>query len=572
MTTGTYIKIAALCISISACATFSDKPPPISDLTKLDSIDFDNLDYSSFQHRRELAAERLRLNNIPESFYDNLDPTLPIAKIRQSIIDDKDLKKAIKVELERLLAVWPGNHPKLDVIVTEDTQYGAETSPGGTINISLGVLKEATSLDEFNFVLAHEMSHALLNHFNTDELINEQQRASALLLGGAVLLDQLASKKRRESAEQGNPELGTGGKIALAAGSIVLVNNENRRHQWQRREEIEADRLALDLLLRRGLSQSGAINSLERLVSTNKEIKRLRGMACGQKKTFMHSLLTKALNKNTTNRSSSNRQIKQANKFWASTNSTRPSTKKAQLNQAEITAISNIDCDDDPNAAFVGLFLDQRTHPEAEVRLQNLQLYYDRHYETRSITALTKPKENETVITLLSPKGPVIRSLKANDAQAALNSGAIDEALKIAYSALDGANDATPLLRDIMFQIRMKQYETTQNSSFREKAMTNLEISVGQDRAYSKHYQILASMQEEDGNVDKAIATLKKAINRFGPTKANINELFRLYYLESGEIGLKNALAHCNNLWFRIYESLCIPSAKALLSTEESNV
>ncbi len=105
--------------------------------------------------------------------------------------------------------------------------------PGGKIIVYAGILEYMENSDELAFVLAHEVSHALLDHSRTQQSVEQTKNSiSNISWIGSFALDMMG--------------LGGAGDLTRAAinvahaGSNLLVTQP-----WGREHELEADKLGL---------------------------------------------------------------------------------------------------------------------------------------------------------------------------------------------------------------------------------------------------------------------------------------------------------------------------------------
>lgn len=143
---------------------------------------------------------------------------------------------------------------KVKVRATSD--LAASATADGNIFIGLSWLIYAQSEDEIAAIIAHELSHILLGHFNADIVTNVQDRINSMGEMGVVLKtaaekNQLASKNDQQLLQRLQLLKDITDIVALPA--------------WGRKQEREADLLAIDLLAKAGYSPSAMITVHEKL-------------------------------------------------------------------------------------------------------------------------------------------------------------------------------------------------------------------------------------------------------------------------------------------------------------------
>jgi Zn-dependent protease with chaperone function len=161
----------------------------------------------------------------------------------------------------RLIAVSGKTSVPGRVMLLASPTFDAITTPDGNVYVSLGFLESLESADEVAALLAHETSHALLKHHNSDILGDMQKKGQALY------------------------ELGVGAKTALSGRSTVAKGDAKTMREvqlageatdkvvlpaWGRGQEREADLLGLDLLVESHLSAPAMMSMLEKLQAWEK--------------------------------------------------------------------------------------------------------------------------------------------------------------------------------------------------------------------------------------------------------------------------------------------------------------
>jgi hypothetical protein len=136
-------------------------------------------------------------------------------------------------------------------------------SRDGEVHINLGVLAKAASEDEVAFILAHEVAHYLLGHgINRDGSLRAGRGTINVARGASVYGITLASRGGASVMAGGNRGAAVGLIAAVTAGeALIAIAGEVTDASYSRTQELEADRLGLDLLIRAGY-QPGATGSV----------------------------------------------------------------------------------------------------------------------------------------------------------------------------------------------------------------------------------------------------------------------------------------------------------------------
>ena len=156
--------------------------------------------------------------------------------------------------------------PKTDVPLTvriwaRDGVGEASAFPEGTVVIPIGLLPHVETEDELVALLAHETSHVVLGHHDSDWLDVYQNRVlgAAEVAFGAL---NALSEKIGMGEKDGFKKLS---KIAGVAESVYQISQDGLLPSWSREDEEQADLLGIDLMVRAGFDPDEAFTYLERL-------------------------------------------------------------------------------------------------------------------------------------------------------------------------------------------------------------------------------------------------------------------------------------------------------------------
>lgn len=168
----------------------------------------------------------------------------------------------------RLFKHWPcgGQPPRIHV--SAGLQYNAIAGADGHIVFNIGLLKSAESEDELAFFVAHEMAHVLRGHFSDEEtksIIASSTRTAGELVRAQGTLKQLDTKKSFKGNGKGKglshngPKFKDPKKVQHVNDKTYSVMNDIEdvvtmalAPHWNRRQEDEADLIAVDLMARAG--------------------------------------------------------------------------------------------------------------------------------------------------------------------------------------------------------------------------------------------------------------------------------------------------------------------------------
>lgn len=248
------------------------------------------IDYAKFEKRR---AENLKLGGTmtTKALAGGFAATSDLGSM--PVITDEAITKALALQAEKLLpeklgikgpqiefivvddlglyaaarAAGQGNEAIAAVLAKEAATFTVDAKSGGAIVVGLSALKVTKSYDELDFLLAHEMSHILYDHFS--ELETRETIDQILAVG--ILIASLVT--RSESAK-------TQEAVAWSAVGLIVANGLIGA-AWDRSQEYESDGLGYELLLESGMSAEGAMNIFEKLQQRDDAQKAYLDALCG---------------------------------------------------------------------------------------------------------------------------------------------------------------------------------------------------------------------------------------------------------------------------------------------------
>jgi len=217
------------------------KPTNLREFWQLQGVKgevYQNITKSGLQYklRKELEDEALEYINYVDN--NNLS------------FDDSYLQSYLysliyKIYPDRLNDGRPGI---LNIHIIKDLSPNAYIFPNGSLFITTGLLSTINSEEELIGVLAHEVSHFVLDHsiININKATARQKRAefwAAFATGVAAAADIYAASNNQYYTP-GALTMGT----AILAYSIAESVNQRFGLQYSREQEMEADKCAIDLM------------------------------------------------------------------------------------------------------------------------------------------------------------------------------------------------------------------------------------------------------------------------------------------------------------------------------------
>ncbi len=389
---------------------------------------------------------------------------------RPGVVPEARIEAKLNQIAARVLAVQPVTNVPIRFVVTGARGLGdASAMHDGVIGIPIAIIADVGSEDELAFVVAHEISHVLLNHHNAEWLASTNEKlanvaevglASAVELGAAYgFLDA------NNQAEMQKVQLITW----FAAQATLFLTETALTPSWSRDQEIEADLLAFDLVARAGYDVYEAPVFLERL------LKYFEGVETDPFAARRADLDARA---------ESTRDIGQAFMNFV---------EKARL---EFDALTTD--------------LEER-HPETQERLDSLVDYIDEHYEDKEdefdereairsgwAKFLAQPSVDE-LLTIYRASWETRNYIDVEDYKGAQQK---------AFAAIKGRGGSLALPRLNFALLRKLQGETT-------KQRLNLEYALKGPEPSFEVYRDTIRLYRDSGKIKAADALIDEAWTRF---------------------------------------------------------
>lgn len=392
----------------------------------------------------------------------------------------------------KLLATYPGVKPKIQVLISDSKAFSPYSTPYNELIIPIGMLTNATTDDEIAGLLAHELSHILLNHFARVEDQIKQRRLSDSLGTLATTAIQLTTSRVQLTPGKGlaiNQTSSATAQNLLSQAAIAktLLNGITDTlwyPTWQRAQEQQADYLAADLMVASGYSVKGFRNALKRLEDYQGKQKELGDVLAKQQQSLSNDLQNFA-------KIEANNMLVNPN-----LNNLASDATKVGLNMALQTVVN------------IGLYEKQQqetTHPEIKERLANDRNYWSREYQNESSRPASKQKLTEALA-----KPDSMATIKANElafnALQLVNNGDLKQAEKLSQLAVK-TDPTSPKPHYALAMLRKAQHKNDQ-------AIKELEAIPRWDGAsLSAHHEITSSLMMS-GQSKQALAYINKAEQR----------------------------------------------------------
>ncbi len=178
-----------------------------------------------------------------------------MAQAREKLPLNRDPEVATYLDSlgQRLARVVPDAPPNgFTFFLVHDPRINAFAAPGGYIGINSGLFQAAETEAQLAGVLAHEIAHVTQRHLAKAFAANQrnQYKTLAAVLAGIILAGQ-------------NPEAA---EAAIATGQAAEAQ---RRINYTRANEYEADRIGLQFLARAGYDPAGMVGMFELLAANS---------------------------------------------------------------------------------------------------------------------------------------------------------------------------------------------------------------------------------------------------------------------------------------------------------------
>jgi Zn-dependent protease with chaperone function len=386
-------------------------------------------------------AEQLQYKPAKEWLEQHTDKERQELVIRSQgfLIDDKRVGKEVTRIANRLLAQWPGKRPEINLFIgaqSSPLMYGASTSAAGEIFLRYGVLVQAESEDEVAAVIAHELSHVLLEH---NKKLNYRKWAKETVdtVSEARELYSLANSMEydKENRKINTDERAVSADLKkIASQSNVAEKFYASAHasMFSRSAEYEADILALDLMIAAGYAPRAMLITLERISHSYELANKVR-------KTLQEA-----------NRSFMDQQIKQLN---AAIKTDDPEQLKSD------TAISETLGKLEKQGIALSVGWLSRSHPNTDKRMTKVSDYLYSNYNRK--VRRRRLDHNSMDAFRTGYNGAVIQNIAAaSQSLSSLFADDLSDAEKLAKQAISGPTAENAFSRYAAYSVRSAQGKT----------------------------------------------------------------------------------------------------------------
>lgn len=234
--------LSLMALALSGCAQISMPDMPAMPLGAA------KVDPSITQYTAHFTGPAGNQSNIAQA----TPQSTQLQKRAQGIAANPEIDQYLNGVLARLQKSLPGTPTPARVYATPNTEFNASSFRDGGIYISYKALGALESEDELAAIIAHEYSHVLLQHYQTNWI---GSAANFAYSAGNIYIN----RQVKTATDTDLLRMMVTNNAALEASQIGLVPALTRD------QENEADQLGMDLLLRANYSFVGALNFLSRM-------------------------------------------------------------------------------------------------------------------------------------------------------------------------------------------------------------------------------------------------------------------------------------------------------------------
>ncbi len=194
------------------------------------------------------------------------------------LVDYPDLEAHINSHLDRLKQGSGITQLEGRAYLSAELGFNARTSADGNIYIPIEMLRDLESDDELAALLAHELAHAILNHTDSDMLVSLQKKI--------VYISSLTANIKSTDV---NSNMLDKRRVRNTLG-MMLVSDGFLNPGWSRGQELDADKLGMDLLVAGKYTPEAMTALLRKLKAWDEKNAKL----LTEKETLRKELLSKA--------------------------------------------------------------------------------------------------------------------------------------------------------------------------------------------------------------------------------------------------------------------------------------
>lgn len=424
--------------------------------------------------------------------------------------------------LARLLAHSPVSGVPARVYVRASNEWSAKSTADANIYVSLGILLRLDSEDEVAALLAHEASHVILGHANSDVVQSVQRRA--------IQLSALAVDAQRAVAESRGKSSAADAKDVRSdeQSRALLLNATLLSPSWTRGQERNADRLGTDLLVRAGYSPEGMASLLEKQQQFESE------RAADPRAVSLDQQLLgyDAVDKG-------NKQVAKATAQQGTAGELIGALANAALVRARDAASKQLD-------------EGSRSHPRTAERIGDIRAYVAQEYgaverPSPRVEPWEAAKEADGTVDLLE------NYIAAIEARSALSSGNVAAARTLAKAGLGGPTGAHAYPRYVDAAVQIAAGESAQ-------ALADYEAALAGPEPAGAIYSAASAMLLSAGQRERAVEVMEGGYRRLQGAPSLTVPMINAYRLAGRQDDADRLAAECGLRWPAL-KQLCADEA-----------
>ena len=400
----------------------------------------------------------------------------------------------------RLLDKSPAPNLPVHVIVVTSHDWAASVLPPGLIFVPIALLEHLDNEDELAFILAHECSHLLFRHHDSDWLVRSQKQA--------IAVGELAMAARTTLAPRARD-----GKLTdtmKAAQASLIASDRIIAPAWSRTQEEQADVLGLDLMILAGYNPEAGVDVLRKMSAWQK----------GAGKVYQDTPDQLIREESRVDRGQQSGLQPQIQQLW---------NTALESAQSTLQTLS-------------------QSHPDPDKRLEIVQTYYAREYPNVDLPDLTvqawraarSQSQTRDVIARYGRAFEAWDRIRDHDARAAE---------RLALESAQGPTSSHNFPRYTLAEV----YALT---SRRERAFESLRIALEAPEPALESYLTLATLYERAGRLKDSVAVLESARPKFADHPRAWPYLIRLYRRTGREADASQLQLRCQ-VEFPDFRKLC---------------
>jgi predicted Zn-dependent protease len=437
--------------------------------------------------------------------------------------------------LSKLLAQAPARNVPARVYVRASQGWAAKTTADANIYVSLGTLLRLDNEDEVAALLAHEASHVMLGHANTDVIQDVEQRAIQLSTIALAARDVVEHGGRRGAVSRGADDA-----RVQQQTKALLVNTLLIAPAWNRGQERDADLLGTDLLVRAGYSPQAVLSLLRKQVEDENSRKH------DPQAQYLEQQLSQL----------GITDVQKTRDYGAQVAS-KPGVENKLLG-----TIINVGMDAAAKEGAKQLDEVKRSHPKAEERLADAQAYITREYPGQA-SAPTRIEPWEAAKEQSETADVLENYIAAIEAQQNLSEGNLKAARERSKASLTGPTRKHAYPNYVAAAVQRAQRNE-------QAALASYEAALAGPEPAGEIYVATSALYLQAGKRDKARQVLEAGYRRLQEPPTLTVPLIRTYRALGKQTDADRLAGQCALRWPKL-QTLCAEEARGVHAAERGS-